>query len=75
MYVDMVWACIPTYHRVREDWIGDSVSTKMKRNNKEKITQAIIGKSEDDYCVKCGHYTAPNWEERVECECPCHTKE
>jgi len=47
----------------------------MKRNNKEEITQAIIGKSEDDYCVKCGHYTAPNWEERVECECSCHTKE
>jgi len=39
---------------------------------KRKITQAIIGKNEDDYCVKCGHYTAPNWEERVECECSCH---
>ena len=89
----MVWAGIPN----REDWIGESVSTKMKRDNitepcivcrkeratvadgkyciecyKEKITQAIMGKSEDDYCVDCGHYTSPNWEKRVECECSCH---
>ena len=53
---------------VREDWAGDSISTNMK----EEITQAIIGKSEDNYCEDCGHYTSPNWQNRVECECQCH---
>ena len=64
----MVWACIPTYHMVREDWAGDSISTNMK----EEITQAIIGKSQDNYCEDCGHYTSPKWRNRVECECSCH---
>ena len=39
---------------------------------KERITQTIIGKSEDNYCEDCGHYTSPNWRNRVECECSCH---
>ena len=32
-------------------------------------------KKNKDYCVKCGHYTSPNWEDRVACECSCHVKE
>ena len=39
----------------------------------DQIIRTILKKDEDDsYCIKCGHYTSPNWQGRVECECSCH---